>query len=168
MLHLLMSPLQLQRSKMKKIILIAFACFLFASPSFAQSKSPAVNSLAQWADDDLNAAQALAAAVPALQDGTGQACWKTVQSVAAILKAHPLPVTLKLASDIEAARLVAMGLNQICTDPNCSQVWVDTQNQIGALGVGPLPFSPASLCSKVTPIKSTPTVPTNAPVAVSK
>jgi hypothetical protein len=132
----------------------------------AQTKSPPINTLASWADTDIAAAIVLAGALPDLQDGIGQACWKTVQSVANVVKAHPLPLTFKLASDIQAARLVQMGLNRICSDPNCSQVWADLNNAANALQIIPLAFQPASLCAKIPTIKSTPAINGNGNAAV--
>jgi hypothetical protein len=94
----------------------------------------------------------LATAVPSLQDTVGAACWKSFDGLSQVLKAHPLPVTLKLAADIEAMRLTAMALNQICTNPNCGQMWTDAANTASALSVAPLPFSLTSLCSRVPAI----------------
>jgi hypothetical protein len=79
----------------------------------------------------------------------GSACWKTWSAAGAVDKAHPLPLSLKLATDVEAARLVAMAIKKVCMDPNCSQVWNDILNQVAALAIVPLPISLASICSRI-------------------
>lgn len=128
------------------------AFLLLGAPAFAQTKpssSPAINNIGTWAEADLDAAIALSASITGMQDNVGSACWTTFKNVANVLKAHPLPQTLRLATDIEAARLVVAGLNQICRDPNCSQIWSDMSNFASALSVVPLPISFASICAKV-------------------
>jgi hypothetical protein len=94
----------------------------------------------------------LATAVPGLQDTVGAACWQSFDNLSLLLKQHPLPLTLKLATDIEAARLTAMALNQICTNPNCGQMWTDAQNAAAALSIVPAPMSLTSLCAKIPAI----------------
>jgi hypothetical protein len=102
-----------------------------------------------WADQDVQAAIALATSVDGLPDPVGAACWKTWAGASGVLKAHPLPLTLKLATDVEAARLVAMAIKKVCMDPNCSQVWNDILNQVTALAIVPLPVQLASVCSRI-------------------
>jgi hypothetical protein len=74
---------------------------------------------------------------------------ETWAGASGVLKAHPLPLTLKLATDVEAARLVAMAIKKVCMDPNCSQVWNDILNQVTALAIVPLPVQLASVCSRI-------------------
>ncbi len=113
-----------------------------------------LTSIAQQIEALLDTADAtkLATAVPGLQDTVGAACWASFDQLAQLFKAHPLPVTLKLATDIEAARLTAMALNQVCTNPNCGQMWTDAGNTATALAMVPLPFSLPSLCAKIPAI----------------
>jgi hypothetical protein len=134
------------------LVAIALGLALAAPPAHAQTKrvaSPLINSLSTWADADIAAAAALAISIPNLEDPVGAACWKTWQAAGAVVKAHPLPLTLKLASDIQAARLVAMAIKKVCMDPNCSQVWNDITNQVAALSVLPIGFSLSTICAKI-------------------
>jgi hypothetical protein len=119
------------------------------APAAALRQSSIISSLSQWGEQDLAAAVALSTSIPDLQDPVGSACWKTWSAAGAVIKAHPLPLSLKLATDVEAARLVAMAIKKVCMDPNCSQVWNDIVNQVAALAIVPLPASLASLCSRI-------------------
>jgi hypothetical protein len=71
-------------------------------------QSSIITSLSQWGEQDLAAAVALSTSIPELQDPVGSACWKSWSAAGAVVKAHPLPLSLKLATDVEAARLVAI------------------------------------------------------------
>ena len=101
---------------------------------------------------DVDTATTLSTQIPALQDNVGKACWTQFGPIQALIKAHPLPITFKLASDIEAARLLAIALNQICANPNCGQMWVDAGNAASAItgqaGLA-LPMSLTSVCAHV-------------------
>jgi hypothetical protein len=138
-------------------IVLALALALAISPAVAQPKKAAVpprqasiiTIIQNWADQDVQAAIALATSVDGLPDPVGAACWKTWAGASGVLKAHPLPLTLKLATDVEAARLVAMAIKKVCMDPNCSQVWNDILNQVTALAIVPLPVQLASVCSRI-------------------
>jgi hypothetical protein len=138
-------------------IVVALAVALAISPAVAQPRKAAVPSrqtsiitiIQNWADQDVQAAIALATSVDGLPDPVGAACWKTWAGASGVLKAHPLPLTLKLATDVEAARLVAMAIKKVCMDPNCSQVWNDILNQVTALAIVPLPVQLASVCSRI-------------------
>ena len=141
---------------MKKILIIACASFIFISPVFAQKSLSPINGLAQWSADDIAAAQALATSVSGLPDPVGAACWSSFGGLVNLLKSHPLPLTLKVATDFEALRLTAIALNQICANPNCGQMWTDLQNAQASLSIAPLPFSMQSICSKVVVIGSSP------------
>jgi hypothetical protein len=139
------------------MIRIAFALTLALaiSPAVAQPRKAAprqasiITIIQNWADQDVQAAIALATSVDGLPDPVGAACWRTWASAGGVLKAHPLPLTLKLATDVEAARLVAMAIKKVCMDPNCSQVWNDILNQVAALAIVPLPVSLTSICSRI-------------------
>jgi hypothetical protein len=138
-------------------IVFALALALAISPAVAQPRRVAapprqasiITIIQNWADQDVQAAIALATSVDGLPDPVGAACWRTWASAGGVLKAHPLPLTLKLATDVEAARLVAMAIKKVCMDPNCSQVWNDIQNQVTALAIVPLPVQLASVCSRI-------------------
>jgi hypothetical protein len=138
-------------------IVFALALALAISPAVAQPRRVAapprqasiITIIQNWADQDVQAAIALATSVDGLPDPVGAACWRTWAGAGGVLKAHPLPLTLKLATDVEAARLVAMAIKKVCMDPNCSQVWNDIQNQVTALAIVPLPVQLASVCSRI-------------------
>jgi hypothetical protein len=68
--------------------------------------------------------------------------------MADIVDAHPVPLTFNLAADLEAARLLVMAVKQVCVKPECSQMWNDLQNQIGAFNPIAAPVSLASICAK--------------------
>jgi len=108
------------------------------------------NFFSQWTSDELDAAVVLSVQIPTIQDWTGNTCWRTFQNVGAVVRAHPLPITLRTATDIEASRLFAAALSQACQQPMCSQVWADLTNQATALGSVPLPPL-SSVCSKIMP-----------------
>jgi hypothetical protein len=97
-------------------------------------------------------AVALATAVPGVQDTVGAACWASFGNLSAVMKAHPLPLTLNAPADIQALRLVQIALNQVCANPNCGQVWTDAQNSVQALSLVPIPLSLPDLCAKVPAI----------------
>jgi hypothetical protein len=108
---------------------------------------------------------ALSTSIPGLQDPVGNACWQQFGPLGELIKAHPLVLSGKAAADLEALRLAAIGLNQICANPNCGQMFVDATNAASAIGGNPLNVSLQSLCSKV-PVIGTSAVPTtNAPTA---
>ena len=96
----------------------------------------------------------------------GNACWLQFNGIGELLKIHPSPLNLKLASDWEALRLLAIGLNQVCANPNCGQMFVDATNAVGALAPIQTGISLASICSKI-PVVGTSAVATKAaPAAI--
>jgi hypothetical protein len=111
---------------------------------------------------DIAGAQTLSTQIPGLQDPVGNACWSQLGPVQALIKLHPLPATLKVASDIEALRLAAIAMNQVCANPNCGQMFVDATNAAAAISGAPIPVSVSSLCAKV-PVIGTSAVPMAAP-----
>lgn len=142
--------------------------------SAADRAKAGLTSVAQQIETLLDTADAiqLATAIPGLEDTVGAACWKSFDQLSQVLKLHPLPLTLKVATDIEAARLAAMALNQVCTNPNCGQMWTDAENTAAALSIVPMPFSITSLCAKIPAIgqaAAAATVPVQpAPAALGK
>jgi hypothetical protein len=122
--------------------------------------------LAAFIGDDINGAVTLSTVIPTLQDGNGQQCWMGMQEFSAVVNAHPVPITLKVATDLEALRLAMMAANNLCANPHCTQVFADLSNGIQQLAVGigssiPVP-SLNAVCSKVpqiavvAPIAATP------------
>jgi hypothetical protein len=107
-----------------------------------------VNFFATLTADDLAGASTLATEIPTLQDPVGKACWDTFAPIGALIKAHPLPQTLHLATDIQAFRLFSIAVKQVCAKPECSQVWSDLANQTAAIGGIPVPALSA-VCAKI-------------------
>ncbi len=101
----------------------------------------------------------LSTQIPGLQDPVGNACWQQFGPIGELIKVHPLVFTGKAAPDLEALRLAAIGLNQICANPNCGQMFVDATNAASAIAGNPLNISLQSLCAKV-PVIGTSAVPT--------
>jgi hypothetical protein len=109
--------------------------------------------LQTFLQSDLEGAAALAIQIPSVQDGNGQACWTMLQGASAVFKAHPIPLTLKVATDIEAARLLVITANKICQNAQCTQVFNEISNSIKT--VAPMSLSVpsiTSLCSQVPQI----------------
>lgn len=124
-----------------------------AATSTANALAQPFQDLANFIGEDNTQAVGLSTAIPSLQDGNGQQCWIAMQSFAAIFKAHPIPVTLKIASDIEALRLAEMAANKICGNSACTQVFADLTNTVQAASPVTVPIpSLNSLCSKVPQI----------------
>ena len=169
---------------MKRILILALATLL-AGPALAQTPKPRpltgnlfndiqngastaiaakqTQDITQFLVDlaDISGAITLSQQIPALQDPVGNACWLQFNGIGELLKIHPSPLNLKLASDWEALRLLAIGLNQVCANPNCGQMFVDATNAVGALAPIQNGISLASICSKI-PVIGTSAVPTSA------
>ena len=163
---------------MKRLIIIALALAL-ASPALAENKlklpfdplnlnagaatsglttsiTKIFQDVASFISADNTDAIALATAIPSLQDGNGQQCWISMQSFAAVVKAHPIPLTLKVASDLEALRLAQIAANKMCANPACTVVFSDLVNTVEQ--VSPINIvvpSLTQLCSKVPQIALT-------------
>ncbi len=125
--------------------------------------------LAQFLTDDASSAIALSTQIPALQDGHGQQCWIAMSTAGDVFKAHPVPLTLKVMTDVEALRLLAMTANNLCSNVHCTQVFADLTTMAQAASPTPLPIPGLhDLCSKIpqialaAPVTYTP--PTTAPV----
>lgn len=94
-------------------------------------------------------AASLATAVPSIQDGNGQKCWRAAASFGAAVKAHPVPLTLQAMTDIEGFRIVTIAAEQLCAEPACTQVFAELANGVAQMGVG-LPVTALSaICAKV-------------------
>lgn len=120
--------------------------------SAANALSGAFGDIINFFATDFDDAAKLATEIPALQDNNGAACWKQMSSIGVLLKAHPLPLTLKAATDFEALRLLSMSINQACANPACTQVFTDLSNGVAQIGVGiPVP-SLTVICAKVPTI----------------
>lgn len=113
------------------------------------AQSALVKALGAWGADDVSGAGVLALAIPDLQDGVGKSCWDTFAAMGAVIKNHPLPATFKLATDIEAGRLFLMAVKNVCKKPECSQMFNEITNQIGAFTPIPPAISLTSICAKI-------------------
>ncbi len=99
---------------------------------------------------DVKAAEALAISIPDLQDGNGAACWTAGADLAAVVKAHPDPLTGRGLTDLEAMRLSMAATEKICSNPACNQVFAELANGVAQMGLISLPVpSLSSLCAKV-------------------
>jgi hypothetical protein len=108
------------------------------------------NDLADFLQSDATAATALSTVIPALQDGHGQQCWIAMSTAGAVFKAHPVPLTLKVMTDIEALRLLEMTSNNLCANVHCTQVFADLTAMAQAASPQTLPIpSLHDLCSKI-------------------
>jgi hypothetical protein len=141
-----------------------------ASDKLATILAKPFKDLSDFINSDMAAAATLAVQIPELQDNIGKSCWTAFGQFSAVVKAHPLPLTLHAATDLEAFRLAAMAANNICHNASCSQIFTDLANSIqkaAPINFGiPIP-SLASLCANVPQVTSTMevAVPTVAPVA---
>lgn len=135
------------------------AIFNGSAQTVANALAQPFEDIANFIANDNTQAIALATAIPSLQDGNGQQCWIAMQTFGQIVKAHPIPVTLKVASDIEALRLAEIAANKVCGNSACTQVFADLTNTVQAASPTPLPIpSLNSLCSKVPQIAVVPPV----------
>jgi hypothetical protein len=112
--------------------------------------------------DDVSGAIALSTAIPNIQDGHGQQCWIALRDFTDVSKAHPLPLTGQIATDLQAIRLQAIAANQLCSNIHCTQMFTDYSamaqavasaavGAIGTLGAKALP-SLSDACSKIPQI----------------
>jgi hypothetical protein len=110
---------------------------------------PFITFFQTWTQDDLAGAVALSTSIASMPDPVGQACWQTFGSIGALIQQHPVPATLKLATDIEALRLLRNGVKAVCAKPECNQVFADLANMANA--VNPLAPVPTlmTFCAKV-------------------
>lgn len=112
--------------------------------------------------DDVGNAIILSTAIPNLKDGHGQQCWIALRDFTDVAKAHPLPLTGQIATDLQAIRLQAIAANRLCSNIHCTQMFTDYSamaqavataavGAIGTLGAKALP-SLSDACSKIPQI----------------
>ena len=130
--------------------------------------------LADFLASDATEAATLAVQIPELQDGHGQQCWLAMSTAGKVFQAHPVPVTFKAMTDVEALRLLAMTANNLCSNVHCTQVFADLTSMAQAASPAPLPIPGLhDLCSKIpqiaqsapaaSPALAAPTAPAVAP-----
>jgi hypothetical protein len=129
------------------------------SPVLGGSSSPLdallkpLRDLADFIGADIDGAIALSTQIDNLKDGHGQQCLLALKDFGNVIKAHPAPLTLKLATDLEALRLQQMAVNRLCNNVHCTQVFGDFTIAVTALSPVPLPVpSLHDLCGKVPQI----------------
>jgi hypothetical protein len=117
--------------------------------------------LANFIGEDADGAIALSTVIPALQDGHGQQCWMATKQFADVIKAHPVPLTLKVTTDLEALRLLMMASNNLCANVHCTQVFGDLATgiqQLAPLNASiPIP-SLHDLCAKIPQVAVVPPI----------
>jgi hypothetical protein len=162
-LALAVSPAFAQTSRPRDILGIPGGIIRSPTETVAAIAGKQSQDIAQFISDlaDISSAITLSTQIPGLQDPVGNACWLQFNGIGELLKVHPSPVNLKLASDWEALRLLAIGLNQVCANPNCGQMFVDATNAVSALAPIPSGLSLQSICAKI-PVIGTSAVPTAA------
>lgn len=126
--------------------------------------------LADFIASDSEAAITLSTVVPELQDGHGQQCWIATRQFGEVVKAHPVPLTLKAQTDLEAFRLLTMAANNLCANPHCTQVFADLGNAVQTMAPLnasiPVP-SLHDLCAKVPQVAVVAPVSVPVPVPVT-
>lgn len=122
-----------------------------------------LNAIGAWATGDVDAAIAAATHYADVQDQVGAACLGGIKTLAQMIADHPLPLTFKVATDIEYARLIQGEMNLLCRNTACQQVWSDMENNAKALEIAPLSISFSSFCAKVPVVGLTLTAATPAP-----
>lgn len=109
--------------------------------------------LAAFISSDATAAVALSTQIPALQDGHGQQCWIAMSTAGDVFKAHPVPLTLKVMTDIESLRLLQITANNLCSNVHCTQVFADLAAAAQSASPVLLPVPTLhDLCSKIPQI----------------
>ena len=78
--------------------------------------------IANWFSADPQEAIDLAYAFPTPPDGNGPMCWAQGGALIAIIKAHPLILTGKPETDMEAWRLATMRARTICDNTACQTI----------------------------------------------
>lgn len=134
-----------------KILPILFAVMilpLFMPPpaKAATTNNVTLNFFQRWADDDIQAAIKLA---NDFADPDAAACWGAFSDIGKVVKAHPLPISLRLASDIQAIRIFTRTLKKTCMLKECTQMFQEISNQVNAFSLVPLPVSLANICAKI-------------------
>lgn len=107
--------------------------------------------LANFLASDFVGAAALSTSIPGLIDGNGHDCWVVMQGAGAILKQHPIPLTLHAATDLEALRLFNAEALKVCQAPQCTQVFAELTHGIQTLMPinAPVPIQISDICSKI-------------------
>lgn len=127
-------------------------------PARAATASPftaLLSAIGGWAKGDVVTAIGAATKYSALQDQVGPACLADLQTLATMLADHPLPATLKLATDSEYLILDMAQIDKICANTACSQRTADILRIVNVVKSLPVQVSFQTLCSYATPVSLT-------------
>ncbi len=106
-----------------------------------------LSDLADLFKSDFAEAAKLATAT-SVQDGNGQACWTAFGPFGELVTAHPHVFTGKLATDLEAQRLLVMNARKLCDNTACQTVFSEAANAVSKLASN----LPISINVNITPI----------------
>lgn len=120
-----------------------------AASGIAGAGNDVLNQIAAYVDNDLDAAITLSTSIPGMEDGNGHDCWVVSRGLGDVVRKHPLVLTAKAATDIQALRLAVVAARRICDASSCQKVSLDAATFVGTLGVG-IAINPlTSICTKV-------------------
>ena len=118
-----------------------------SSSDASASDGGPLSDLADLFKSDFAEAAKLATAT-SVQDGNGQACWTAFGPFGELVTAHPHVFTGKLATDLEAQRLLVMNARKLCDNTACQTVFSEAANAVSKLASN----LPISVNLNVTPI----------------
>lgn len=106
-----------------------------------------LSDLASLFASDFASAATLATAT-SIKDGNGQACWTAFGPFGELVKAHPHVFSGKLATDLEAQRLLVMNARKLCDNVACQTVFTEAATAVSKVTSA----LPVSVNVNVTPI----------------
>lgn len=118
-----------------------------ATTAVAAAANGPLAELAELFASDFASAVALATAT-SIQDGNGQACWKAFSPFGELVKAHPNVFSGKLATDLEAQRLIVIAARNLCNNVACSTVFTELATAVSKITTA----LPLSINVNVTPV----------------
>ncbi len=106
-----------------------------------------LSDLADLFKSDFAEAAKLATAT-SVQDGNGQICWTAFGPFGELVTQHPHVFSGKLATDLEAQRLLVMNARKLCDNTACQTVFSEAANAVSKLASN----LPISVNVNVTPV----------------
>jgi hypothetical protein len=106
-----------------------------------------LSDLADLFASDFAAASTLATAT-SIKDGNGQACWQAFSPFGELIKAHPHVFSGKLATDLEAQRLIVIAARNLCNNVACSTVFTEAATAVSKVTSA----LPMSINVNITPV----------------
>jgi hypothetical protein len=116
------------------------------TPAAGDAAGP-LSDLADLFASDFAGAASLATET-SIKDGNGQACWTAFGPFGELVKAHPHVFTGKLATDLEAQRLLVMNARKLCDNVACQTVFTEAATAISKV----TSVLPVSINVNVTPV----------------